>query len=167
VTSSTTGTYRNDGRGGPGAVGQGDGVWFAGQLVTFKVRDKGISLFELAVGPHGGAPPHRHRSQDETHYILEGRYTFRCDARTIDAGPGSVVHVPRGVVHAFTNISPGWGRMLCIVCPPGPLERFLDEAGQPARDRSSPPPDAITMEQLLDIAKRTGGIELPTHATRL
>jgi quercetin dioxygenase-like cupin family protein len=135
-------------------------VWFAGQLVTYKVRVEGVSIFELAVGPYGGAPPHLHRWQDETHYILEGRYTFHCHARMIDSGPGSVVHVPRGVVHGFTNVSPGWGRMLCIVCPPGPLERFLDEAGQTARDRSAPPPDTITMEQLLDIARRTGGLEL-------
>jgi quercetin dioxygenase-like cupin family protein len=160
VTSPMTGTIRNDGKGGHLAAGAGDAVWFAGQLITYKVRVEGMSLFELAVGPYGGAPSHLHRSQDETHYILEGRYTFRSDARRIEVGPGSVVQVARGVVHAFTHLSPGWGRMLCVVCPPGPLERFLDEAGQPARDRSVPLPDATTMEQLLDIARRTGGLEL-------
>lgn len=71
-----------------------------------------------------------------------------------------MVNVPRGIVHGFTNVSSGWGWMPCIVCPPGPLERFLDEAGQTARDCSVPPPDTITMEQLLDIRQRTGALEL-------
>ena len=167
MTSSNTGPFENDRWGGYLAGREGDAVWFAGQLVTFKVRDQGMSLFELAIGPHGGAPPHLHPSQDETHYILEGRYTCRCGAQTIDAGPGSEVYVPRGNVHGFTNVTPGWGRMLCIVCPPGPLERFLYEAGQLAENRSVPPPDTVTMEQILDIAQRTGGLDLHMHASRL
>ena len=143
-------------------AGEGEGVWFVGQLITYKVRrdGAGLTIFELAVGPHGGAPPHFHRAQDETHYILEGQFKFVYDARMIQAGPGSVVHVPKGLVHAFTNVGPGWGKMLCIETPPGPLERFFDEAGERASDRSSPPVKMIDMEAILAIARRTGGLEL-------
>ena len=145
-------------------AGAGDALWFAGQLITYKVRGatEGVTIFELAVGPHGGAPPHVHRTQDETHYLLDGRFKFLCGIRTIQAGPGSVVHLPKGLAHAFTNIGSEWGRMLCIATPPGPLERFFDEAGEPATDRSSPPARPVDMERILAIARRTGGLELVT-----
>ena len=145
-------------------AGEGEGVWFVGQLITYKVRrdGAGLTIFELAVGPHGGAPPHLHRAQDETHYLLDGRFKFLCGIRTIQAGPGSVVHLPKGLAHAFTNIGSEWGRMLCIATPPGPLERFFDEAGEPATDRSSPPARPVDMERILAIARRTGGLELVT-----
>jgi mannose-6-phosphate isomerase-like protein (cupin superfamily) len=142
--------------------GEGEALWFVGQLITYKVRGDGedVTIFELTVGPYGGAPAHKHRTQDETHYILEGQFTFVCGDRTINANPGSVVHVPRSVCHAFTNLGPKPGRILFIATHPGPLERFYDEAGEPATDRSAPPAHPVDMEKILAIARRTGGLEL-------
>ncbi len=142
--------------------GEGEALWFVGQLITYKVRGdgEGVTIFELTVGPYGGAPAHMHRTQDETHYILEGQFKFVCGDQTIAADPGSVVHVPRAVCHAFTNLGPGPGRILFVTTHPGPLERFYDEAGEPAIDRSAPPPHPANMERILTVARQTGGLDL-------
>jgi mannose-6-phosphate isomerase-like protein (cupin superfamily) len=143
-------------------AGEGTSLWLLGQLFTFKVRgeSEAVGIFELISPPQAGAPPHLHRTQDETHYILEGQYEFVCAGRTIKAGPGALVYVPRGAVHAFTNVGTGPGRILFIEAPAGPLERWLEEVGEPVTDKSAPPPASPPdMQKLLASAERTGGIE--------
>jgi mannose-6-phosphate isomerase-like protein (cupin superfamily) len=58
-----------------------------------------VGIFEDEVLPESGPPPHLHRSQDETHYILEGQFEFVLGERKVNAGAGSVVYVPRTTVH--------------------------------------------------------------------
>ena len=80
------------------AQGEGKLVWFADELLTFKVdsdQSESVGIFEDEVPPESGPPPHLHRSQDETHYVLEGQFEFVVGERKVDAGAGSVVYVPR------------------------------------------------------------------------
>jgi mannose-6-phosphate isomerase-like protein (cupin superfamily) len=144
------------------APGDGEALWFVGQRITYKVRGKAgeATIFELVVGPHGGAPLHRHRTQDETHYILEGRYRFQCAGDTVLAEPGAVVHVPKGVPHGFTNLGSEPGTILCIETHPGPLEAFFDDVGEPVADGDSSPLRVTAMDAALDAARRTGGLEI-------
>ncbi len=154
ATMTPTAIYR--------AAGEGPALWLLGQLVTFKVQgdSQTVGIFELVSPPQAGAPPHRHRTQDETHYILAGTYEFHCGAQAFSAGPGAVVYVPHGLVHAFTNVGTEAGRILFIETPAGPLEQWLTEVGEPATDRSGPPPSGRpAMDTLLAAAERTGGIE--------
>jgi mannose-6-phosphate isomerase-like protein (cupin superfamily) len=144
------------------APGEGKSVWFADELLTFKVaRDQSetVGIFEDEVPPQSGPPPHLHRSQDETHYVLEGQFEFVIGERKVDAGAGSVVYVPRATVHAFTNTGTDKGKILFINTPAGPLEPFLLEFGEPVSDPSSPPESEPDMDKLLASAQRTGGIE--------
>ena len=144
------------------AQGEGKLVWFADELLTFKVdRDQSetVGIFEDEVPPQSGPPAHLHRSQDETHYILEGQFEFVLGERKVNAGAGSVVYVPRTTVHAFTNTGTQKGKILFIETPAGPLEQFLEEAGEPVSDPSSPPQGPPDMDKLLAGAQRTGGIE--------
>ncbi len=144
------------------AQGEGKSVWFADELLTFKVdRDQSepVGIFEDEVPPESGAPAHLHRSQDETHYVLEGHFEFVLGERKVDAGPGSVVYVPRTTVHAFTNTGTEKGKILFIEGPAGALEDWLEEVGEPVSDPSSPPEGEPEMEKLLASAQRTGGIE--------
>jgi mannose-6-phosphate isomerase-like protein (cupin superfamily) len=144
------------------AQGEGKLVWFADELLTFKVdRDQSetVGIFEDEVPPESGPPPHLHRSQDETHYVLEGQFEFVVGERKVNAGAGSVVYVPRTTVHAFTNTGTQKGKLLFIETPAGPLEQFLEEAGEPVSDPSSPPQGPPDMDKLLAGAQRTGGIE--------
>jgi mannose-6-phosphate isomerase-like protein (cupin superfamily) len=142
--------------------GEGKSVWFADEILTFKVdRDQSetVGIFEDEVPPGSGAGPHLHRTQDETHYILEGQFEFVLGERKVDAGAGSVVYVPRTTVHAFTNTGTEKGKILFIEGPAGPLEQFLVEFGEPVSDPSSPPEGELDMDKLQESAQRTGGIE--------
>ena len=142
--------------------GEGKSLWILDELLTFKVHDQSqsVGIFEDEVPPEGAAPPHLHRSQDETHYILEGQFEFVLGERKVNAGVGSVVYVPRTTVHAFTNTGTQKGKILFIETPAGPLERWLEEVGVPVSDPSSPPEGPPDMDKLQASAQRTGGIEL-------
>ena len=144
------------------AQGEGKSVWFADELLTFKVdRDKSetVGIFEDEVPPQTGAPAHLHRNQDETHYVLEGQFEFVLGERKVNADAGSVVYVPRTMMHAFTNIGKEKGKLLFINTPGGPLEQFLVEFGEPVSDPSSPPEGELDLDKLQAIAQRTGGLE--------
>ena len=142
--------------------GEGKSVWFADELLTFKVdrdQSQSVGIFEDEVPPQSGAPPHLHRTQDETHYILEGQFEFVLGERKVNADAGSVVYVPRTMMHAFTNTGKEKGKLLFINTPAGPLEQFLVEFGEPVSDPSSPPEGEPDMDKLQAIAQRTGGLE--------
>jgi quercetin dioxygenase-like cupin family protein len=141
--------------------GEGSSRWILGQLMTYKVRGEtdGYSIFEFTSGPGAGAPPHFHRFQDETHYVIRGQYEFLLDDKMLQAGPGSVVFVPKGTVHAFTNIGAESGTLLFIETPSGALEEFMDAIGEPIDDPAVPPQGAPDMDKIVAAAERTGGID--------
>jgi mannose-6-phosphate isomerase-like protein (cupin superfamily) len=141
--------------------GEGKLVWILDELLTFKVHDQSesVAIFEDEVPPESGPPPHLHRTQDETHYILEGQFEFLLGERKVNAGAGSVVYVPRTTVHAFTNTGTEKGKILFMEAPAGPLEQFLVEAGEPLSDPSTPPEGPPEMDKLQASAQRTGGLE--------
>ena len=142
--------------------GEGKSVWFADEILTFKVdrdQSESVGIFEDEVPPQSGAPAHLHRSQDETHYVLEGQFEFVLGERKVNADAGSVVYVPRTMMHAFTNIGKEKGKLLFINTPAGPLEPFLVEFGEPVSDPSSPPEGELDLDKLQAIAQRTGGLE--------
>ena len=141
--------------------GEGKSLWILDELLTFKVHDQSesVGIFEDEVLPESGPPAHLHRSQDETHYVLEGQFEFVLGERKVNAGVGSVVYVPRTMVHAFTNTGKEKGKILFINTPAGPLEQFLVEFGEPVSDPSSPPQGPPDIDKLQASAQRTGGIE--------
>ena len=141
--------------------GEGKSLWILDELLTFKVHDQSetVGIFEDEGLPESGPPAHLHRSQDETHYVLEGQFEFVLGERKVNADAGSVVYVPRTTVHAFTNTGTQKGKLLFINTPAGPLEQFLLEFGEPVSDPSSPPEGEPDMDKLQASAQRTGGLE--------
>lgn len=95
------------------------------QRITFQSGDEGM-----------GPPPHSH-DWEESFYVIKGQVQFTCGGETTLCIPGTFVHVPRGVVHAF-SFGSGGGEMLEITgarsnaiqtftaldreIPPGPLD---------------------------------------------
>jgi quercetin dioxygenase-like cupin family protein len=49
------------------------------------------------------------------------------------ASVGDFIHIPRGTVHSFKNVSDETAKLLCLVTPAG-LEGFFAEAFYPAAD---------------------------------
>ena len=101
--------------------------------VTYKVTagqtGGAYSLFEEAVQPGEGASPHIHHREDECFYVVEGEIEFRLNEEIVATTSGSVVYVPRGTVHAFTNTGEKPARILDLLTPGGARERLLEEIG--------------------------------------
>jgi mannose-6-phosphate isomerase-like protein (cupin superfamily) len=62
--------------------------------------------------------PHRHPKADEAMLVIEGRGLFTVGSEPgFVAGPGSLVYVPRGVVHRIQVAGPESLAWLSIVAP--------------------------------------------------
>ncbi len=149
------------------APGQGGrSFWVFGELVVCKTKSEqtggAYSLFEVVTQPKGGPPPHVQHREDEAIYVLGGEYEFLVEGRTLRAGAGSLLYVPRGNLHAHRNTGEGVGRMLVSQTPGGSHERFLEEIGEERRDVSTTPvsEDPPDMERIARIAVEYG-IEMP------
>jgi mannose-6-phosphate isomerase-like protein (cupin superfamily) len=59
-----------------------------------------LEVIKLVVRPGGGPPLHLHRRGDEIFYVLSGTLPVRVGAQTVEAAPGALGHVPRGMAHA-------------------------------------------------------------------
>jgi quercetin dioxygenase-like cupin family protein len=137
--------------------GEGRSFWVVGDLYTFLATGEdtngAYALIQALVPPGGGPPPHIHRREDETFYVLEGELTFHIDGRTLAASTGSFVTLPKGTLHSFKNTGPTPAKMLVIVHPSG-LEKFFEEVGEEARGQSSPP--APDIAKLVTVAPKYG-----------
>ena len=94
--------------------------------------------------------------------MLEGEHEFLLGDGTVRATPGSFVYVPKENLYTFKNVGTTPGRMLILATPAGLHEKFFEEVGEPATDKSSlpgseGPPD---VERVVAIAPKYG-IEIP------
>ena len=113
------------------------------------------SVFEAEVSPGFDVGAHRHAETEEIFYILEGELdllAFEPSVRTssdwttwesaggatvVRGGPGSLMFVPAGCPHAFTNPGPAPARMFFLAAPAGhelyqqEMAKLLDRPGPP------------------------------------
>ena len=98
--------------------GQGSrSLWVFGELGVCKTKSEqtggAYSLFEVVTQPGSGPPPHVQHREDESFYVLEGEYEFLVEGRTLRAGTGSLLYVPRDNLYAHRNVGEGGvGKML-------------------------------------------------------
>lgn len=106
---------------------------FLGNLLTFHIRsavtDDKFTLIENRTAPGQGAPLHR-QADNEAFYVLEGQYEFFLDGAWQPKGPGEVVHILPGTVHAFRNPGKTDARMLMINSPGSLHEAFFVDVGE-------------------------------------
>jgi quercetin dioxygenase-like cupin family protein len=124
---------------GPAFWGPGDHYTF---LVTGEESGGAYFAMEALVPPNGGPPPHIHRLEDETFYVLEGRMEFLLGEELINAGPGDFVNVPRGTVHRFLNTGAETARLLLTFTPAG-IEKFFEETLERAPNQVDELPDNV------------------------
>lgn len=145
------------------APGAGDRLRVMGDLITFKLRahETGgvFTLFEGVVTPGGAEPVHFHPAEDETFYVLEGVLRFLIGETWHEAPVGTVVYVPRGVVHGFHNGSGAPARVLCLNVPGG-----LHEGLFAAMSELAPPASPEEGAALVALARRHGTEILPPPA---
>jgi mannose-6-phosphate isomerase-like protein (cupin superfamily) len=88
-------------------------------LLATEVTGGTISVIMGWHKPGEGPPDHVHFSQEEMFFILEGTYEMTVGDQTSTAGPGTLVFVPRNVVHRFRNIGDTTACMLDWTLPGG------------------------------------------------
>lgn len=89
--------------------------------------------------PETGPPPHAHHGEEETFVLLAGEMTFHVADQTYDARPGTVLYVPPGVAHSYSNVGTGPARMLFMYSPAG-VEGMFAGIGKPGRRGAIPHP---------------------------
>lgn len=80
-----------------------------------------------------GVPLHLHHDEDEMAYVVEGEITFETAEGETLAGPGTFVHLPRGVAHGFSNRSGKDALMVAVASEGGALESVFRELDEEAR----------------------------------
>ena len=68
-------------------------------LATGEQTNNQFSLMYIEVHKGNEPPPHTHRNEDETFYILEGHIKFWVGDEVFEAGPGEFVHLPKNIPH--------------------------------------------------------------------
>ena len=108
--------------------GEGQRVRSFGNEIEFMVTGEqtaGSLTLGVATVPAGnGPPPHVHSAEDELFIIAEGEYRVYLDGVWTNAGPGTVVYLPRGSTHTFQVVSSAPGKHWVLTTPSG-FERFF------------------------------------------
>src|SRR5262249_36676803 len=89
---------------------------------------------------------HVHFKQEEILFIIEGLYEVTVGDETANAGPGSIVFIPRNVVHRFKNVGGVTGRMLGWSLPGG-QDHYLKAISELAAA------GGFTSEKVIEISK--------------
>jgi quercetin dioxygenase-like cupin family protein len=136
------------------AADEGQAFWFLNTLTINKVgsddTEGRLSVVEHRVPPGFAPPPHIHLASDEALFIVDGELEGFCGDQKWQAGPGSLVFMPRGVPHGFTLSEAGPGRIIIAVSPGG-FDQFVAAASEPAQALRLPepvPPDPAVITQI-------------------
>ncbi len=122
-------------------------------LISADATGDAFSLLDVEVDPDGGPPPHLHAREDETFYILSGRFAGMIGDQAFEAGPGDCVFAPRDIPHVWRNVGDGPGRLLVLVTPGG-FDRLVLEL-----ERIGPPSTPAAIQEMMVLSERYG-IEL-------
>ena len=69
--------------------------------------------------PGEGPPDHVHFKQEEMFFVVEGTYELTVGDQTSTVGPGTIVFIPRKVVHRFKNVGDKTASMVDWSLPGG------------------------------------------------
>lgn len=132
--------------------GEGETLAIGPNRVTLKATGEATAgtLFvgETVTAPGSlGPPPHYHERLHDMFYVLEGTLTVRLGDETVEAGPGTFVCVPPGVVHTFSNPGDEPVRFLNFNTPAGWEDYMRDLAA------AFGPGEPVTPEAIAEVAK--------------
>lgn len=107
-------------------------------LATSEQTNGTLAVIEVTVRKGLEPPPHTHAHEDETYYILDGRWSFEAGGQSFAAGPGALVFLPRGVQHSF-SLHDDAARALMLLTPAGLEDAFRDMSEPTAQAHGLPP----------------------------
>lgn len=144
---------------------QTDDLWVV--LADGAMTGGGVAFGEARLPPRTAGPSyHQHSREDEAAYVVEGTMTFRVDEDRFEAGPGTLVWLPRGVPHTFANLADAPARVFGTISPAG-LEGMFRAQAEYFATLTGPPDEA----QIEEIGARWGvqrmgpplALDAPTH----
>jgi quercetin dioxygenase-like cupin family protein len=111
----------------------------SGEKITFiqtsADTDGELLEIELELAADGAVPgAHIHPEQEERFEVIEGTMSFRMGLKKIIAGPGEVVTVPAGKVHAFKNAGDDTAKVRVQVRPALQMEQLFETTVALAED---------------------------------
>jgi quercetin dioxygenase-like cupin family protein len=129
-----------------------------GGRLTFKATADetggALTVVEATAAPGEGPPLHVHREQDETIYVLEGRYRVRLGEHEVNAPAGAFVFIPRGTPHTWQNAGAEVARFVATLAPADVrFERFF-------RRYAALPPEERGADAFARIARETEGMDV-------
>ena len=83
---------------GPSFWGPGDRYTF---LVTGKQSDGAYCIMGAIVPPAGRPPPHIHRREQESFYLLDGTLDIQMGDSAVQALTGDFIHIPCGATAEY------------------------------------------------------------------
>jgi len=116
-------------------------------LLTSEATGGAISVLMGWHKPGEGPPDHVHFDQEEMFFILEGTYELTIDGQTTTAGAGTIVFIPRNVVHRFKNVGDTTACLLDWSLPGGQDHYFKAISDLAAGD-------GFTGEKVMAISKK-------------
>jgi quercetin dioxygenase-like cupin family protein len=91
------------------------------------VRNERVA--QLLVQVRDREPLHYHADSDLSVFLLRGSGRMQIGGETRAVRAGDVLHIPRGVPHAYINTGPEPGVAFVVMSPPpGPADRVLVDA---------------------------------------
>ncbi|MEI9955474.1 MAG: cupin domain-containing protein [Ferruginibacter sp.] len=98
-------------------------------LVKLLSEDTGnaMSITEYELAPQFPGPPaHKHKVFEHAWYVLEGSLTIQLDDQVTVLAKGSFIFIPKKTVHAFSNKTDEWVKLL-VIDTPGGFEKYYDD----------------------------------------
>jgi mannose-6-phosphate isomerase-like protein (cupin superfamily) len=125
-------------------------------LLTTEATGGAISVLMGWLKPGEGPGDHVHFNQEEIFFIVEGTFELTVGDQTTTAGPGTIVFIPRNVVHRFKNVGNTTGCMLDWTLPGGQDHYFKAISDLAASGD-------LTPEKVMEINKRHDTKFLAAH----
>lgn len=149
-------------------LGPGEGRVIAGGALHATLKVPGgpaalMSTFEISVGPGYDVGAHVHTRGEEIFYVVRGTVDLlafepvdrsvgdwhdwvSADGRGyLRGGPGSLMHIPAGVPHAFANLS-NESALLFFQSSPQGHEHYFEELAALLRESGGHPDPAVVAE---------------------
>lgn len=129
--------------GGPRSAGTGPWPVLAGSELTGGV----VGFGDARIPPHTAGPDlHEHAREDEASYVITGVMTYVIGEHTLEAGPETLVWLPRGIPHTFANLGDEEAWVLGITTPADIQDMFREQSAYFASLHG--PPDPTYMAEL-------------------
>lgn len=115
--------------------GEGDYAIYPGKAkTTFKLTAKDseghYGLYETEIQPGSVTPPHIHYNISEQFYVLDGELEMLAGEERVTAKQGAFVAIPKGMTHAFANLTDKPVTFLLAFCPDVNREAYFTKVAE-------------------------------------